>query len=85
MAKYSEEFGTAIRSSIGDRSAREVSRLTGGEVSHTLIREIRFGYVPSAEIIVSLARALEVDPNMLLDAAGKPKYLRYVPDADPVT
>jgi hypothetical protein len=83
VARYSDEFGAAVRDVLGKRSNREVSRLTGGDVSHTLINEIRSnGYVPNVEVIVSIARAVGADPNALLDAAGKPKYFRYVATTD---
>ena len=81
MAKYSDDFRAVVQQVCGGLSNREIARLTDGAVSHTLIGEIKStGYVPTVEVIVHLARAVRADPNSLLDAAGKPRYLRYVPE-----
>jgi len=83
VATCSPEFQAAVAAAVGSRSSRVVAELAGGEVSHALIsRMLRSGYIPSVEIIVSLARAVGTDPNALLDAAGKPRYVRYVPEGE---
>lgn len=78
------EFAAAIEAARRrkDISVREVARRSGGRISTTTILNMEGGHVPSSDVIVEYAEALETDPEEarlladdLLSLAGK--RLRY--------
>ena len=76
----STRLGDAVRTILEERglSLQQAARECNGEVSYGTIRSMCQGIVPNdVELLIQFAEAMTVDPNALLDAAGK-EHVRYV-------
>ena len=67
-ARVSAEFGQAVRDAISSRSQSEVALLA--QISVGYVNRMARGSVPSREIILRLADALDAPVEPLLSAAG---------------
>lgn len=86
MAQYSPELAALVDDRLTrlGLSSREASQRLGMDLSHAMLNDIRrLGRVPGIETLIRLAKALEMDPNEALRAAGKPAWLRYIAEEDP--
>jgi hypothetical protein len=72
MSKYSEPFGRRVAQILREKklSPYDVARLSDGEISHQTVRNMIKGQFPSPLLVVTFARAVEVNPNELLDLTG---------------